>query len=357
VHTQASDVAGWDEAAAQYTFYACSAWLRFVDSDLNAQPGYARNGDTLLIAHANPGETHADYSAGKVLQADVGERLILGGRRGYLSGLCGDVERLRSLIEQAMAHAQLDVGAWWWPYLPTSDVVSMLDAGLVSPNDVHLLTLDCIIDIVGSDINEFIDSLPEKQRRTNARRERRKFDESGLKLRILRLSEMYESGAPLLGQIQQKYGNELTPQYLEYLTNFLRRQATHLDDQAVVFGAYSADDLVGFSVGYVFGDEMTIRIAGLDYPNLRAANEYAQLTVHAPLEYCLAHGLRRLHLGTESYEAKCRRGAQARALWAVAPGVVQRAAAREETQARLSAALPQYEASALREELLRILDR
>jgi uncharacterized protein len=39
--------------------------------------------------------------------------------------------------------------------------------------------------------------------------------------------------------------------------------------------------------------------------------------VHAPLRYCYQHGIRRLHLGTESYEAKCRRGARPRPLWAV----------------------------------------
>lgn len=97
----------------------------------------------------------------------------------------------------------------------------------------------------------------------------------------------------------------------------LRRQGEHLESRAVVFACFDGNTVVGFALAYRWGGELALRVVGFDYGRLAGADEYAQLAVHAPLRYCYEHGLRRLHLGTESYEAKCRRGARARPLWAV----------------------------------------
>ena len=97
----------------------------------------------------------------------------------------------------------------------------------------------------------------------------------------------------------------------------LRRHAEHLGSRAVVFGCFDHDVIVGFALAYRWGDELAVRAVGFDYERLLGADEYAQLAMHAPLRYCYRHGLQRLQLGTGSDEAKCRRGARPRPLWAV----------------------------------------
>lgn len=58
-------------------------------------------------------------------------------------------------------------------------------------------------------------------------------------------------------------------------------------------------------------------MVGFDYEALADAFEYFNLTIYIPLRYAFAHGLKRIHLGRESYVAKLRRGAVAEPLWSV----------------------------------------
>ena len=316
----AADVPGWDAAVAGRTFYACSDWLRFVDANGAGRPAYLRHGDSVLVTHWNHDEAHPDYRAPDTV--GVPPRLLLGGRRGYLSGILAGPAGLPALVDAAMA-ATPEAEGWWWPYLPSEEVVTLVDVGLVEARHLHFLGADCTVDVVGTDVDDHIAALPTQQRRTNARRERRRFAESGLELRQTRLSDVWQAAAPLLGQVQAKYGNEVDRDYLAYLEDFLQGQAKHLDDRSVVFAAHDGDTMVAFSVGYQWGTELAIRIVGMDYDRLRDANEYAQVMIHAPLAHCYANGIRRLHLGMESYEAKCRRGAHIRGLWAAVPDVEQ----------------------------------
>jgi hypothetical protein len=124
----------------------------------------------------------------------------------------------------------------------------------------------------------------------------------------------------------------------------LRRQAELLGSRAVVFACFDGDDIVGFALAYQWGGELALRVVGFDYERLPGADEYAQLAVHAPMRFCYQRGFRRLHLGTESYQAKCRRGARARPLWAVTSSPNPAAITREVR--RIAAALPAHEAAA-----------
>jgi len=123
----------------------------------------------------------------------------------------------------------------------------------------------------------------------------------------------------------------------------LRRQGEHLAARAVVFACFDDDIIIGFALAYQWGGELALRVVGFDYERLSGADEYAQLAIHAPLRYCYQHGLRRLHLGTGSYEAKCRRGARPRPLWAVTslPGSEPDSLPR--TVRRIAASMPAHE--------------
>ena len=51
--------------------------------------------------------------------------------------------------------------------------------GTAAPS-VHLVGADCVIDVVGRSVDDHVAALPARQRRTNFRREEKRFIDSGL---------------------------------------------------------------------------------------------------------------------------------------------------------------------------------
>lgn len=331
------EVPGWDQLASGRSFYVAADWLRFADTDRVARSRYLGlcTGSRLVAAlssHWAADEVDAAYVAAHTLELPSGAPAIsngvltLGGRRGFLSGalVAPDIdgsaaaEHLAELVRHAADSTCVPGGAWWWPYLTSSDVDVVTAArnrlGDATDPGVHLVGVDYVIDVVGTTIDDHVAALPTRLRRANFRREERRFIDSGLEVRRVRLADYWPQLGPLLAAVQQKYGHR---QSAEEMAGRLRRQAEHLGSRAVVFGCFDHDVVVGFALAYRWGDELVVRAVGFDYERLLGADEYAQLAMHAPLRYCYRHGLRRLHLGTGSDEAKCRRGARPRPLWAV----------------------------------------
>jgi uncharacterized protein len=331
------DVLGWDRLASGRSFYLTADWLRFADTDGVASSQYLglAVGARLVAAlssHWAPGEVDDGYVAARTLELPseapcIGDRVLtLGGRRGFLSGILvapgtnrsAAAGYLAELIGHAADAAHRHGAAWWWPYLVASDVDVVMGAGdrldgTARPG-VHLVGADCVIDVAGTTVDDHVATLPARQRRTNFRREDKRFADSGLEIRQVSLSEYWHRLGPLLAAVQRKYGHK---QSADEMSARLRRQGEHLGSRAVVFACFDGDVIVGFALAYRWGDELALRVVGFDYERLTGADEYAQLAVHAPLRYCYSLGLRRLHLGIASYAAKCRRGARLRPLWAV----------------------------------------
>ena len=357
------EVPGWDELASGRSFYVAADWLRFADTDRVARSQYLglSIGGRLVAAlssHWAPNEVDAGYVAARTLERASGapsindDVLTLGGRRGFLSGVlvAPDIDRsaaaehLAELIRHATGTASARGVAWWWPYLISSDVDVVMAAGSrlggAAGPGIHLVGADCVIDVVGTTIDDHVAALPTRQRRTNFRREEKRFIDSGLEIRRVNLPGYWSHLGFLLAAVQQKYGHR---QSAGELGARLRRQGEQLASRAVVFACFDGDIIVGFALAYQWAGELTLRVVGFDYERLPGAGEYAQLAVHAPLRYCYQHGLRRLHLGTETYEAKCRRGARPRPLWAVTslPGPDRGTLAR--TARRIAASMPAHE--------------
>jgi hypothetical protein len=359
------EVPGWDELASGRSFYVAAEWLRFADTDRVARSRYlGLSIDGRLVAalssHRATDEVDDAYVAARTLELPSGAPsihggvLTLGGRRGFLSGVlvAPDVDRraaaeyLAELIRHAAGTARGQGTAWWWPYLVSSDAGVVVAAGrrLGGPAGpgVHLVGADCVIDVAGTTIDDHVAALPTRQRRTNFRREEQRFTDSGLAIRRVDLTEYWPYLGPLLAAVQQKYGHQ---QSADEMRARLRRQGEHLAARAVVFACFDGETIVGFALAYQWGNELALRVVGFDYERLLGADEYAQLAVHAPLRYCYEHGLRRLHLGTASYAAKCRRGARPRALWAVTslPGSDPDSLIR--TVRRIATSLPAHESA------------
>jgi hypothetical protein len=328
------EIPGWDELALVRSFYVSADWLRFTDTDRVARSRYlglSMGGRlvTALSSHWATDEVDAGYVAARTLELSSGAPpidsgvLTLGGRRGFLSGalVAPDIDRSAAAgyLAELIGHAANGQGlAWWWPYLSSADVDIVTASGIrllgTEGPGVHLIGADCVINVVGTTIDDHVAALLTRQRRTNFRREAQRFRDSGLEIRRVSLREYWPRLGTLLAAVQHKYGHR---QSADEMRTRLRRQGAHLASRAVVFACFDHDIIIGFALAYRWGDELALRVVGFDYDRLLGADEYAQLAVHAPLRYCYSHGLRRLHLGSASYEAKCRRGARLRPLWAV----------------------------------------
>jgi uncharacterized protein len=358
------EVPGWDELAAGRSFYTSADWLRFADTDRVARSQYlGLSVDGRLVAalssHWAREEVDNGYVATRTLElpsgAPIGDRVLtLGGRRGFLSGVlvAPDLDRsaaadhLATLIGRAVAAGPAPGAAWWWPYLLSSDIDVVVAArarlGGTAGAGVHLVGADYVIDVVGSTIDDYVKALPTRLRRANFRREARRFTDSGLEIRRIELADYWARLGPLLAALQQKYGHR---QSADEIAAALRRHAEHLGSRAVVFGCFDHDVVVGFALVNRWGDELTLRALGFDYERLSGVDEYAQLAMHAPLRHCYEHGLHRLLLGIESDEAKIRRGARPRPVWAVTslPGADSNGLARTVRRLTASMAAPETE--------------
>src|SRR5262249_10877801 len=275
------------------TFYVSADWLCFADTDRVARSRYLglSEGGRLVAAlssHWATDEVDDAYVAARTLELAPtdGGVLTLGGRRGFLSGalVAPDIhpsdaaEHLAELMGHAAGTDRRRAAAWWWPYLTSADVDVVMAAGRwlggTARLGVHLVGADCVIDVVGASVDDHVAALPTQQRRTNFRREKHRFVDSGLEIREVGLPEYWRQLGPLLAAVQQKYGHRQTA---DEMRERLRRQGEHLASRAVVFACCDGDVIVGFSLAYRWGDGLALRVVGFDYERLSRADEYAQL--------------------------------------------------------------------------------
>ncbi|PPH23674.1 GNAT family N-acetyltransferase [Rathayibacter toxicus] len=307
----------WERIAHKYSFYSSPSWLHFSDSDCIATAAYIvasvdHEVRALLPAYWSPHENNVLY------QPPAPDLLILGGRRGYLSAPLlatpADALLLRDVVAAAIERFPEAQGRWWWPYVLDDGARLIAEVFSFDEDHIALAGADAVIDVPNGGVAEHIDRLTSQQRRTNARRELRRFQESGFYIDEAPLGDQAKVLGPLLSQVQQRYGHDHGP---FQMTALLERQSAYLQESSVVFRCrrQSDDTIVGFSLGYRRGHELAIRVVGFDYAAVENIGAYASLSIYAPIDYCARSGLSILHLGMESLDAKSRRGARVRPLW------------------------------------------
>lgn len=318
--------ADWDALTAD-SLYACHRWLTFVERDTTAHCRYATvERDRQLVA-ALPlyhvlDEENEFYDPGQLVDGRwQGGYLIAGARRGYVntfpvSDALSDHERRHVLgalldeVERESAAAAGD-GALLL-YMPgrTCDELTRL-----RPDVAPLFTsMDAHLTLPGSGLGDYLSTL-RKQARTNARREIATYRAAGLVTGFERIGDCCDEAAPLLQQLQARYGHG-GPE--EHYRRMLRRHAGALDDMSLVVTARRGGRLVAFALFYLWGSTMYLRLAGFDYPLLAGAFEYFNVAFYLPIEWAYEHGFRQLHLGRESFDAKLRRGARLRPMLSAA---------------------------------------
>ncbi|MER6329683.1 GNAT family N-acetyltransferase [Streptomyces sp. NPDC001034] len=313
--------AEWDTLAAPGGLYASHAWLGSVEREPGAGVEY-------LLAHApdrlacalpvydvevehNPYYAHRRHL--DLLGLD-GSWALAGARRGYRYDLPAAPDpgpELDALLAAALARAEgRGQRGLLFPFATSRTARLLWERGAA----VALDGADAAVVTGGAPFEEYLRRLGSK-RRIAIRHEFSTFHAAGYELGLEKLADCYAEAAPLLGQIQRKYGHEA---HDEGMLDYLAGQVEALGKYSRVFTARRSGRLVGFSLMYEFGETLYARAVGFDYAETGKAYEYYALCYYLPIEYMHRQGLRVLHLGMETYQAKLARGARLSPLWSVA---------------------------------------
>ena len=305
------DAAEWDALAGDAGFFVSHAWLRFVESQVPAEYVVATAAGRVVAAlplYRVAHEPNAWYDPRR-LAALVGadEPVVLAGSRaGYRSTLLdAGAAGLAAALEEALSSA---AGPLVFPFL-TSPALAALAA--VAPVTAALDTVEAELEDCGDGFDAYLARLG-GGRRNKVRRERRAFRESGLRVGVRRLDECGRELAPLLANVQRRYEQPADP---AVLASLLEAESAALAGQSVVFTGEDAEGIVAAFLVYRSGSVLHGRLAGFAYERLPGAFEYFNLGVYEPVAYLAEHGLRSLHLGVGSWQAKAFRGATIRPLW------------------------------------------
>ncbi|MEV6942378.1 peptidogalycan biosysnthesis protein [Streptomyces sp. NPDC051172] len=325
----------WEDLAGG-RLYSSYDWLRFCATDIGGttMTGAVHTEDGAVPVTAIVDEPNSFYQwhtqlAAKGLPAPSPAGLLVGQRRGYQTHLLTRVgvssekaaagllhgvrETAASLSENPLLPG---IGAGPVPavasFLTTGDALALRAAG-VRTTPV-LLTTDAWVSVPEGGWAEWLRSLPSKGRRDSVKQEVKAFEAAGYTLTQAPLSECYAQAAGLLADTQKRYGH---PFDLAVLTESFRLQSVAMGEKAqVLFAARPGERPVGFSLFYVHGDTLSVRAVGFDYERLvRGAAEYFNLVYYASVRIAVENGLRWIHPGIESPDAKALRGARLRPLW------------------------------------------
>ena len=325
----------WD-ALAGNRLYSSSDWLRFCATDIGGRTATGAvcvDGGavpvTAVAEEPNPFYQWHTQLADRGLPAPAPAGLLVGQRRGYQTHLLtregvppeqvapAVLDRLRTLCGEVAGSAVL-------PTLPpgpvpcvasfvtTQDVLALRSAGVRTAP--VLLATDAWLSVPEGGWAEWLSSLPSKGRRDSIKQEVKAFAAAGYEITRVPLTECYQQAAELLAGTQKRYGHASD---IGVLAESFRLQGAAMGAKAeVLFCARPGEPPVGFCLFYVHGDTLSVRAVGFDYERLiRGAAEYFNLVYYTPVRIAAETGLRWLHPGIESPDAKALRGARLRPLW------------------------------------------
>lgn len=310
--------ATWDQVAGPH-FYSTSAWLGYCSAETGT-PGEAavvRDGDRVVCAapirelSGLPAWSRYRWNEhltefGLPQLPDKGK--LVGPPEGFQTHFLGpkDDESVKRLVEEIRKADEVSVAM----YLTTEDVLAARRAGVTS--EPVLLDADGWVAVPEDGWQGWLASLPKKRRRS-ARHEDLLFRDAGYEIVHLPLAECVEQlGLPAAATLR-KYGHYTTPE-TELVS--LRRTVEHLGDSArVAVCQLRAGEPLGFCIYYVRGDTIFIRWVGFDYDRLVGAAEYFHLVFYDHVKRAPELGVRWIHVGVTSPEAKALHGAELRPLW------------------------------------------
>lgn len=317
----------WDRLANGH-FYSTDAWLSFTGAEPGAVSGAVARYRSGRLAGAVPvAELTAspmplyrwnDLLSSYDLPLLAPGGLLVGPRQGYQTHFLVSEDQqagpvVADLVEEVRGlHGGRSDRACVAMYVTTRDALAVRAAGV--PAEPVLLGADAWLQVPPGGWPEWLDSM-RKNRRSKIRKEARRFRDTGYRIVHMPLSECYQQLTVAAAATLAKYGAAGRP--ADYLPA-LRRYVDGMGGAArVAVCSLPASDPLAFCIYFVWGDTVFLRWAGFDYRRLVGAAEYFNLLYYDQIERAAQRGLRWIHAGIKSAEAKARRGARLRPLWLV----------------------------------------
>ncbi|MEU5218609.1 GNAT family N-acetyltransferase [Streptomyces sp. NPDC020807] len=287
--------------------------------------GWLAGAPVHLFDAAPPSPTYSPWSLhpGLVEDADAVRALphaLVGTRNGQGNGLlwapgtAGTELRAAAVTALAAAiRADLPDHAVVWTYTPPALAHRLAEA--LPGARVLLADTTAELRVPEGEAEGFLTSVRASRRR-RLRADLAAIDAAGgpvePELDPAAVAGLSEELAPLLGQVMARHGH--TPD-VPALARYLRACAAP-DLRPAAFVVREEGRAVAFSLCVSHGDEMSVRVCGLDHAAVeaRGAMDYAQVSVHGPVALAARTGVRRIDLGVGTLDAKLMRGAHPRAL-------------------------------------------
>ena len=314
----------WDRIVGS-NFYSTARWLDLCVMHGGADPGavvHFTDGEptavvpySALSAPPSPLYRWNDLLAERGLPELAPSGLLVGPRQGYRTQF---LVRPGTDHTTAVAHlvgelrAAAGDGACVAAYVPTSDARALVAGGATA--QPVLLETDAWLEVPPGGWDGWLESFTSRRRR-NILREAARFHEAGYTIVRRPLTECYEQLPALAGATQAKYGQvAATGDWLA----LLKMHVAAMGQAAQVALCVRGDsDPFGFCLYYVWGDTLFLRWGGLDYPRLVGAAEYFNVMYYSQAALAPELGVRWIHAGIKSPDAKALRGAELRPLWLV----------------------------------------
>ena len=323
LHDRLDDVPWWDDVAGFAGLYSSSRWMRIFEP---LAPRYV----TVREPEGAPVALAAVYAATAprtlprpceppwILHGDPAADGLFpfafaGSPRGYTNrllvrpGVTPELRRqaVRRLLETAR---ELAAGAG----------AALLAVGYIRGEEMEEVAavLPALAVYAGCEaylpVQPFDDYLASlnHHRRYAVRRELRRFEAEGLRLVDARFGDVLDASMPLVLAHMARYGLVVPP---ERGRAELARWATAWDEDARALCAYRGHELEGVACFIRHGDALYCRFAACSED--RVASPYFTLTFYEALRAAHAGGLREIHYGIETLEAKLNRGCRTRLLW------------------------------------------
>ncbi|WP_412518321.1 GNAT family N-acetyltransferase [Actinomadura madurae] len=224
---------------------------------------------------------------------------------------CGPdrVEVLRALFERGVELAAADGADFVCVPQLEDEIAPAVAAVLPARSIARSTSCDAIVDVTFTSFDGYVASLP--ARRRQFRRERRRFAASPLRLFEVPLVDAVRELAPLLHNVERKYGSR---DALEVHEIYLLTTGLAMRSSSTTLVACRGRTPVAFSVIWEQGPDWSVRCWGCDYELTSGTCAYFNLVFYEPLIRAAERGVRSVNFGTEALEPKRQRGARLRRL-------------------------------------------
>ncbi len=329
--------AGWNALVGAEDFFLSPDWMRVLQDSAGAWMGYLTaqaGGGPVLAALPMVRATHeSPWSLGRTdllirhcaeegmdgaaeILAGFGEverlmpSMMCGGRHLGRTRLLlhpdAGAETAHRIIEQAELTASRDgCRSICFPYVDATDRVQrdvLRDRGYLS----HLSGQFASLTLPGEGFTDYALAFPARRSR-RVRAERRHIETSGTRITLAPLdpADIARLGA-LETELFAKYGMAgWDPRRSEAV---LRAAAQRLGDRALVSKAVRDGRIVGFALVLSHGDAWFAHRAGFDYEAVGKLPLYYELLYYTLADHAPRYGVKTVHYGIGSMEAKVSRG-------------------------------------------------